>query len=51
MTAIEFNDEEEPMKEEMLEAITEGLKAIKARKEGKDTTDMFRKVDELLNDL
>lgn len=45
------NEDKEPTKEEMLNKIAEGLKAVKARKEGKDTTGMFRNVNELLNEI
>lgn len=47
-TKSNYEEDREPTKEEMLESIKEGLQAIKARREGKDTTGMFSDVSELL---
>ncbi|WFE83288.1 hypothetical protein [Parabacteroides chongii] len=44
-------EDREPTKEEMLDSIKNGLLAIKARKDGKETKGMFKDVNELLNEI
>lgn len=44
------DNDHEPTKEEILADIREGLLEIKKRREGKETTGMFRNITELLNE-